>query len=134
VLGILAELGLMEDDAAAPKVPIVEAWNKWDLLDADRAEELHEQLMAHSDEVIVPVSALTGEGCEALLETVSRPLTQGARLHTFVVPLSDGQRLAWLHAHGEVVYESDAGEDERGPLRRLEVRLEPRELGRFSRL
>lgn len=134
VLGILAELGLMEDDAAAPKVPIVEAWNKWDLLDADRAEELHEQLMAHSDEVIVPVSALTGEGCEALLETVSRLLTQGARLHTFVVPLSDGQRLAWLHAHGEVVFESDAGEDERGPLRRLEVRLEPRELGRFSRL
>jgi GTP-binding protein HflX len=134
VLGILAELGLMEDDAAAPKVPIVEAWNKWDLLDADRAEELHEQLMAHSDEVIVPVSALTGEGCEALLETVSRLLTQGARLHTFVVPLSDGQRLAWLHAHGEVVLESDAGEDERGPLRRLEVRLEPRELGRFSRL
>lgn len=134
VLGILAELGLMEDDAAAPKVPIVEAWNKWDLLVADRAEELHEQLMAHSDEVIVPVSALTGEGCEALLETVSRLLTQGARLHTFVVPLSDGQRLAWLHAHGEVVFESDAGEDERGPLRRLEVRLEPRELGRFSRL
>jgi GTP-binding protein HflX len=134
VLGILAELGLMEDDAAAPKVPIVEAWNKWDLLDADRAEELHEQLMAHSDEVIVPVSALTGEGCEALLETVSRLLTQGAGLHTFVVPLSDGQRLAWLHAHGEVVFESDAGEDERGPLRRLEVRLEPRELGRFSRL
>ena len=134
VLGILAELGLMEDDAAAPKVPIVEAWNKWDLLDADRAEELHEQLMAHSDEVIVPVSALTGEGCEALLETVSRLLTQGARLHTFVVPLSDGQRLAWLHAHGEVVFESDAGEDERGPLRRLEVRLVPRELGRFSRL
>ena len=134
VLGILAELGLMEDDAAAPKVPIVEAWNKWDLLDVDRAEELHEQLMAHSDEVIVPVSALTGEGCEALLETVSRLLTQGARLHTFVVPLSDGQRLAWLHAHGEVVFESDAGEDERGPLRRLEVRLEPRELGRFSRL
>ena len=52
----------------------------------------------------------------------------------FVLPVSDGQRLAWLHAHGDVVGEDEAGEDERGPLRRLEVRLEPRELGRFARL
>ena len=134
VLGVLTELGLIEDEGAAPTVPMVEAWNKWDLLDADRAAELREQLQAHPDDVIVPVSALTGEGCEALLEAVSKLLTSGARLHTFVVPLSDGQRLAWLHAHGEVLSETDAGEDERGPLRRLEVRLEPRELGRFSRL
>lgn len=134
VLGVLTELGLMEDEGGTPKVPMVEAWNKWDLLDADRAGELHEQRVAHPDDVIVPVSALTGEGCEALLEAVSKLLTAGARIHTFVVPLSDGQRLAWLHAHGEVVTESDAGEDQRGPLLRLEVRLEPRELGRFSRL
>lgn len=134
VLGVLTELGLMEDEGAAPKVPMVEAWNKWDLLDEDRASELRDQLAAHGDEVIVPVSALTGEGCEALLEAISKLLTQGARLHTFVLPLSDGQRLAWLHAHGEVVAETDAGTDDRGPLHRLEVRLEPRELGRFSRL
>jgi GTP-binding protein HflX len=113
---------------------VVEAWNKWDLVSSDRAAELREQLAMRGDEVIVPVSALTGEGCEALLEAVGRLLTSGARLHSFVLPMSDGQRLAWLHAHGEVVDESDAGEDDRGPLRRLEVRLEPRELGRFARL
>ena len=84
--------------------------------------------------MIVPVSALTGKGCPELLEEVSKLLTQGARLHSFVLPVSDGQRLAWLHAHGEVVGDMDAGEDERGPLRRLEVRLEPRKLGRFARL
>ncbi|MBS3927342.1 MAG: GTPase HflX [Sphingomonadales bacterium] len=134
VLEVLGELGLIEDEGATPSVPIVEAWNKWDLLDEDRAAELKEQVAAHPDEVIVPVSALTGEGCPELLEAVSRLLTQGARLHSFVLPVSDGQRLAWLHAHGEVVSEAEAGEDERGPLRRLEVRLEPRELGRFSRL
>lgn len=134
VLEVLGELGLIEDEGATPSVPIVEAWNKWDLLDEDRAAELNEQVAAHPDEVIVPVSGLTGEGCPELLEAVSRLLTQGARLHSFVLPVSDGQRLAWLHAHGEVVSEAEAGEDERGPLRRLEVRLEPRELGRFSRL
>ena len=134
VLGVLADLGLAEEDGTAPSVPIVEAWNKWDLLDTERAAQLLDQAAAHSDQVIVPVSALTGLGCDALLEAVGRLLTQGARTHAFVLPVSDGQRLAWLHAHGEVLAESDAGEDERGPLRRLEVRLNPRELGRFTRL
>lgn len=134
VLDVLGELGLTEEDGGLPKVPIVEAWNKWDLLDEDRAAELRDQIAARSDEVIVPVSAITGQGCDALLETVGKLLTAGARLHSFVLPVSDGQRLAWLHAHGEVMEEADAGEDERGPLRRLSVRLEPRELGRFTRL
>ncbi len=134
VLDILTELGLIEAEGGASSVPIVEAWNKWDLLDPERAAELSEQIGGHADDVIVPVSALTGQGCDDLLEAVSKLLTQGARLHSFVLPVRDGQRLAWLHAHGEVVSEHDAGEDERGPLRRLEVRLEPRELGRFTRL
>ncbi len=134
VMEVLQELGLIEVEGGAPTVPIVEAWNKWDLLDPERAVELREQLGMRGDEVIVPVSALTGEGCDALLEAVGKLLTSGARLHSFVLPMSDGLRLAWLHAHGEVVDESDAGEDERGPLRKLEVRLEPRELGRFARL
>ena len=134
VIEVLEELGLVEEEGGAPKVPMVEAWNKWDLLDPERAEQLEAQIAAHPDEVVVPVSALTGQGCDALLEAVSRLLTSGARLHSFVLPMSDGQRIAWLHAHGEVVDEQDAGEDERGPLRRNEVRLDPRELGRFTRL
>ena len=134
VLDVLGDLGLIEEEGALPTVPIIEAWNKWDLLGDERAAELNEQIAARPEAPVVAVSALTGEGCDALLETVSKLLTQGALIHSFVVPVGDGQKLAWLHAHGEVVAESDAGEDARGPLRRLEVRLEPRELGRFSRL
>jgi GTP-binding protein HflX len=134
VLDVLADLGLTEEDGDTPRVPIVEAWNKWDLLDPAHVAELLDQIAARDDHGVVPVSALTGEGCEALLETVGKLLTAGAAVHTFVLPLSDGQRLAWLHAHGEMLDEADAGEDERGPLRRLSVRLDPRELGRFTRL
>jgi GTP-binding protein HflX len=134
VLEVLAGLGLIEDEGSAPKVPIVEAWNKWDLLGPDRAAELAAQASAHPDEIIVPISALTGAGCPELLGAVAKLLTSGARPHEFVLPVSDGQRIAWLHAHGEVVTDDDAGEDERGPLRRLSVRLDPRELGRFVRL
>ncbi|NOU04069.1 MAG: GTPase HflX [Novosphingobium sp.] len=134
VLDVLAELGLLGEEGGAPTIPIVEAWNKWDLLDAERAADLRQQIAAHPDELVVPLSALTGEGCGALLETVGKLLTQGARLHSFVLPASDGQRIAWLHAHGDVVEDGEAGNDERGPLRRLQVRLEPRELGRFARI
>ncbi len=134
VLAILGDLGLLAEDSETATIPLVEAWNKWDLLGAEQAEHLTAQIAAHPDDHAVPLSALTGWGSDTLLETVSKLLTQGARLHTFVLPASEGQRLAWLHAHGEVVSDDDAGEDDRGPLRRLQVRLEPRELGRFTRL
>jgi GTP-binding protein HflX len=134
VLLILGELGLVDEEGGNPTVPIVEVWNKWDLLDRQSALDLHERMRGHEDEVIVHVSALTGQGCDELLDTTGRLLTADAKLHSFLVPATDGQRIAWLHAHGEVVEEEDAGEGEQGPLRRLKVRLTPRELGRFSRL
>jgi GTP-binding protein HflX len=134
VLQVLGELGLLEVGNDTPQIPIIEAWNKWDLLSPERAAELREQIAARGEDAIVPISALTGEGCNELLEAAGRLLTAGAREHSFTVPASDGQRIAWLHAHGDVVEDAAAGEDERGPLRRLQVRLDPRELGRFARL
>ena len=134
VLAILQDLGLLDEQGGEPTIPLMEAWNKWDLLPPDQAVELMDQAQAKSETVVVPVSALTGMGCESLLEAASKLLTQRAKLHSFVLPVGDGQRLAWLHAHGEVVSEDEAGSDERGPLRRLDVRLDPRELGRFVRL
>ncbi len=134
VLHVLGELGLLDPDASEPKIPIIEAWNKWDLLDPERAVELVEQVNLHDDEIVVPISALTGEGCEVLLAKTSEVLTAGAKLHKFSIPASDGQRIAWLFANGEVTTDCEGGEDERGPLRHLEVRLNSRDLGRFSRL
>lgn len=133
VLQVLEDLGLIEAEGLS-KVPIVEVWNKWDLLSAERAAELQEIIDARPDEIIVPASALTGVGSSDVLERIGAMLTTEAKLHEFVVPASDGQRLAWLHAHGEVIDENEAGEDEQGPQRRLTVRLTPRELGRYIRL
>ena len=137
VLSVLGDLGLIDEESEAPRAPIVEVWNKWDLLDAERAEELSAVIAHAGEEVIVPVSALDGQGCYALLDTLGRLLTSDARLYSFVLDARDGQKIAWLHAHGEVVEEEDAGEEEEGgdgPRRRIQVRLSPRELGRFSRL
>lgn len=134
VLKVLSDLGLMGEEGGEPGARIIEVWNKWDVLEPERAEELREQIAVQRDEIVVPLSALTGEGCDALLERIGDLLTTEAKLHQFVVPAGDGQRMAWLHAHGEVVGESDAGEGAGGPLRRVAVRLTPRQLGRFARL
>lgn len=137
VLAVLAELGILPEEQAGegePQVPLVEVWNKCDLLDADREADLEEEIARHPDDRIVRVSALTGEGCENLLDMLSNLLTADAKLHRFVIPASAGQKIAWLHAHGEVVDEEDAGEGENGPQRRISVRLTPKELGRFSRV
>ena len=77
---------------------------------------------------------MTGEGVAELLELIAEKLTGGARIHALTVPMGDGQRLAWLHAHGEVLEEAP-GEDEGGvPVYRMKVRLTPRELGRYVSL
>ncbi|MBW8755361.1 MAG: GTPase HflX [Sphingomonadales bacterium] len=136
VLTVLAELGLVDErgDDDAPRVPVMEVWNKWDLLSPERADELREIMAHQGDEVVVPVSAATGEGCDALLAAISRLLTSDAQIYSFLLPAGDGQKRAWLHAHGEILSEENTGEGEHDPLLRVKVRLSPREMGRFSRL
>ena len=132
VLEILGELGMVPEEGGEMPVPILEVWNKWDLLDQKQAMDL--KVNAERDEEnIVTISALTGEGMEELLSRVGVQLTSGAKLYTFVLPAGDGERLAFLHARGQVLSEhvEDATD---GPNLRLQVRLSERELGRFSAL
>jgi GTP-binding protein HflX len=129
VLEVLGELGVGTDETA---IPVLEVWNKWDLLSSAEADDLAGA--AAQDDMVVPISAVTGKGVAALLERMGELLTGTAHVHEFVLPASAGRRIAWLHAHGEVLEESDAGAGADGPLRRLAVRLNPKELGRFETL
>jgi len=137
VLEVLSDLGVLPEAQAGegePSIPMVEVWNKADLLGPERAAELAEEAARRADERIVTLSALTGEGCDELLALLSDLLTSDARPHVFVLPAAAGQKIAWLHANGEVMRDEDAGEGDEGPLRRLTVRLTPKDLGRFSRI
>ena len=129
VLEILAELGVTDGDGGPSSMPIIELWNKWDLLGEDRRAML--EALAAGDEDVLPLSAETGFGIEELRERLGELLTSGARLHSITVPASDGARIAWLHQHGEVVAEAEVGE---GELRRIDVRLTDKEWGRFAAL
>ncbi|MCT2399588.1 GTPase HflX [Novosphingobium mangrovi (ex Huang et al. 2023)] len=139
VLDVLADLGVLtgqedEDEGERLAIPIIEVWNKWDLLGPAHAEELRKAAEQREGETVVPLSALTGMGCEHLLDVVGAKLTVGSKLYSFVLPAADGQRIAFLHARGDVVSEEAAGEGPEGPELRLQVRLTERELGRFNAL
>ena len=131
VMDVLADLGVVDDDTGVSAVPILEVWNKCDLLDADTRAELAE---AAAGQGAVMVSAASGEGVAALEQRLAEMLTGGAQEITVILPLSDGRRMAWLHAHGEVVAECDVADDDGDPQRRLTVRLNPKELGQFATL
>ena len=49
-----------------------------------------------------PVSALTGEGVDQLLEAIGDFLSRASEAREVSVPLSDGATIAWLYRHGEV--------------------------------
>lgn len=132
VLQVLEDLGILDAETEDSEIPILEVWNKVDLLDSDQAKELVEQSETHSANVII--SATTGEGIDSLLERVNGLLTSHAREIVITLPLSDGRRIAWLHAHGDIISEEEAGEGEQGPLRSFTVRLNPKEFGQYEAL
>jgi len=132
VLEVLAGLGVTDAEEGENLIPIIETWNKWDLLSQEKGAELAE--FAAADDAIVPISAMTGAGMEELTATLDKLLTASSKLYEIVLPAGEGQKLAWLHAHGQIMSEKDAGQDEHGPLRAFAVRLSPKEFGRFASL
>ena len=135
VLEVLRGLGVFSEgeEGAEPvsAIPILEVWNKWDLLAEDSREDLAAR--AAEDDMVVPLSAETGFNFDALETHVAQVLTRAASVREFVLPTSAGREIAWLHAHGNVLEEEELPAGEGGaPRHRLLVRLGPKELGQFE--
>ena len=120
---VLGELGLEE----RVEEGLIEAMNKIDLIDPAARAALSNGTRRNRERVAV--SALTGEGCEALLEIIDRRLDGASRLVRLDVPLADGKTLAWIYRHGEVVGRRDDGE-----AAHLAVRLSDADIGRLDHL
>jgi GTP-binding protein HflX len=80
-------------------------------------------------EDVVPISALDGSGVDTLRERVAERLHRGSQLHEIEVPASDGGKIAWLHARGDVI-----GQETRDSHVHLQVRLSPENWARFQSL
>ena len=100
VEAVLRDLGVIDGDKV---IPIVTALNKIDLLEADERASL----LASVGDAAVAISALGGEGVEALTVLVARTLQASQRTHAIRLSQGDGRRAAWLHQHGEVVGRRD---------------------------
>ncbi len=96
VEAVLAEIGAGGEGGA----PLVEAWNKIDLLDGEEGERVTAEAARRED--VIRISARTGEGLDALLECASLKLSKGAKLRTVTLGASDGETIAWLHANGRI--------------------------------
>ncbi|MBR0551592.1 GTPase HflX [Stakelama marina] len=119
---VLEEIGV-----ASPEItPRVEAWNKVDLLDEERRAAVLEEAARRDD--VVAISAMSGEGVDALTETVGAKLTAGHRRYHIALPTADGAGAAWLHANGEVLDQWIEGETAN-----YDVRMAPRDYERFIR-
>lgn len=105
VMTVLREIGAAGDDGP----PLIEVWNKIDLVDANAAEALRTE--AARNENFTVISALTGEGVDALLGLLTAKLQSGGKVHRLSVGTGAGERLAWLHNHGEVL-ETEVGDVE----------------------
>ena len=109
---------------------ILEVWNKIDLLDLDvRAAVTGQAARLQREGKAVAVSAWTGEGIEALRETIATLIDDDPETQLTLLP-HQGAALAWLYENGRV---TDRSTDEDGRIR-LSVRLHPAALGRLERL
>jgi GTP-binding protein HflX len=121
VHAVLSALGLDETIESG----MIEVLNKIDLLGADERAALLNQARLNHD--VVPVSAVTGEGCTALIAVFDRRFDADRAAIELDVPLSDGAAIAWLYQHGEVL---DRRDDETRA--HFAVRLSPADIGRFK--
>jgi GTP-binding protein HflX len=104
VLTGIGAMGAPDADGGgeAKKVaPLIEAWNKIDVLDAEERERIEAE--AERRENVVPMSALSGDGVDRLIRAAAERLSEGNRLRTVTLPSSAGEAIAWLHANGEIV-------------------------------
>jgi len=100
VLQVLRDLGVLDDEDAANQPRLLEVWNKIDLLDAEKREDLS-ALVQRNDDVLM-ISAQTGEGVDAFKAHLSALIAKGNLVQSVRLKASDGAALAWLHARGTI--------------------------------
>ena len=89
-----------------PGVPVLELFNKIDLVPAEESEALTNQCLRQDRRQTL--SALKGEGIETLLETMETIFAAGEPEVTITLAEQDGKARAWLHRHGKILAEGQA--------------------------
>jgi GTP-binding protein HflX len=123
VFNVLKEIGIRD----SVKHAMIEVMNKIDLLTEEEREILRNKSQ-RSNETVVLLSAMTGEGCEYFLNSIDKQLSQSMQLLELSLKPEDGAALSWLYEHGEVVERTDSEQSIE-----VKVRLDHRNAARFAR-
>lgn len=101
VVAVLRDLGI----GAEKDTKMIEVMNKIDLLDPEDHDRMISQAERRDDSIAL--SAVTGEGCDGLLELLDRFTGDMREIIELPVDLSDGATISWLYRHGEVISRHD---------------------------
>jgi GTPase len=107
VVEVLRDLGIEPDDDR-----LIELWNKIDRVEASERARLANLAARQSDRRPVLISALTGEGTDALIAAIESALTRARLTLDVAIDYADGAGMSWLHRHAEVL-SRDEGDDGR---------------------
>jgi GTP-binding protein HflX len=104
---ILRQLGIDPLNNPNDKQTLIEVWNKIDRLDADeraRLQNIAERRPPEQKPALV--SAVTGEGINALAADIEARLGAGRVLIELQIDPADGAGVSWLHRHTEVLHKA----------------------------
>ena len=99
---ILSSLGVAED------TPQIEVWNKIDKLETEYREAIETRAGREAD--VFAISAVTGEGLEALMRRLTQKLEGETRVEELLIPYAEGRARAWLFDKGIVESEEPTEE------------------------
>ena len=119
---VLGDIGV--DEVSQRRM--IEVLNKIDRLDL-KAKKATASRAERDNFVVVPVSAVTGEGCQDFLDVVAERLIEGFEVLDVKVDHTDGRRLAWLYQNGEVIERTDTDAEIS-----IKVRLSPIHAAQFQ--
>jgi len=100
VLNILQDLDI---DTGEDNARLIEVWNKTDLLDNNRLEELRSVASRRGDEAVC-ISAQTGDGITALLESIERQVNASHVTLDLTIEPGEGSAASWLHENSEIIH------------------------------
>lgn len=105
VLSVLKGLGLEDIEK---QNNYIELWNKIDILNSESRIFVEEQSRRNKN--IIPISAITGEGCIDFLKMIDNKISSQSKLIEIKVPCSDGKTISWLYRHSEIISSENVNE------------------------
>ena len=122
-------LNALEVQSGQALPPMIEAWNKADLLSDDLYQTLGQTAQTNTPNKAVLLSAVSGDGLDELVALIAGQLRETAILAVIQLSPADGSARSWLHEHSDV--RAEKASPETGDIE-IAVSFSATELGQFQ--